>query len=289
MKVQIAFGAWLPVAVAQLWIVRPLPYHAMKTKIRVWVCIACFVAPISVFAQGQLYVVGYDIQNAVTSGSFVQWDHTYYGSITPTGTITVTLPPGDVTTATLATYSGGGGTLNDGSVGSSPNDTELFATAANPVITLYLDNTYTIQSLNLESFSLYNAIPGNIRRVTVTIDGSSVTLNTLRTQDDADNLYSSVLNIGSSSLAGVAGNQITLSGFTTTGSYSPVFCLGEIAVTGSPVPEPSALSLLGIGTILGWWCFAKRPNKSPEPTAVGACSSAIAVRVASRRWLSFLR
>ena len=33
----------------------------------------------------------------------------------------------------------------------------------------------------------------------------------------------------------------------------------------------------------------RRPNKSPEPTAVGACSSAIAVHVASRRWLSFLR
>ena len=31
------------------------------------------------------------------------------------------------------------------------------------------------------------------------------------------------------------------------------------------------------------------PNKSPEPTAVGAGSSAIAVHVASRRWLSFLR
>ena len=31
------------------------------------------------------------------------------------------------------------------------------------------------------------------------------------------------------------------------------------------------------------------PNKSPEPTAVGACSSAVAVHVASRRWLSFFR
>ena len=31
------------------------------------------------------------------------------------------------------------------------------------------------------------------------------------------------------------------------------------------------------------------PNKSLEPTAVGAVSSAIAVRVASRRWLSFFR
>ena len=32
-----------------------------------------------------------------------------------------------------------------------------------------------------------------------------------------------------------------------------------------------------------------RPNKSPEPTAVDACRSAIAVHVASRRWLSFFR
>jgi hypothetical protein len=31
------------------------------------------------------------------------------------------------------------------------------------------------------------------------------------------------------------------------------------------------------------------PNKSPEPTAVGAGSSAVAVHVASRRWLSFFR
>ena len=31
------------------------------------------------------------------------------------------------------------------------------------------------------------------------------------------------------------------------------------------------------------------PNKSPEPTAVGAVSSAIAVHATSRRWLSFFR
>jgi hypothetical protein len=32
------------------------------------------------------------------------------------------------------------------------------------------------------------------------------------------------------------------------------------------------------------------PNKSPEHlTAVGACSSAVAVHIASRRWLSFFR
>jgi hypothetical protein len=31
------------------------------------------------------------------------------------------------------------------------------------------------------------------------------------------------------------------------------------------------------------------PNKSPEPTAVGAGRSAVAVHVAGRRWLSFFR
>ena len=30
------------------------------------------------------------------------------------------------------------------------------------------------------------------------------------------------------------------------------------------------------------------PDKSPQPTAVGALSSAVAVHVASRRWLGFL-
>jgi hypothetical protein len=33
----------------------------------------------------------------------------------------------------------------------------------------------------------------------------------------------------------------------------------------------------------------KRSNKSPEPTPVGRSSSAVAVRVTDRRWLSFLR
>jgi len=35
--------------------------------------------------------------------------------------------------------------------------------------------------------------------------------------------------------------------------------------------------------------LSRVPNKSPEPTAVGAVSSAVAVHAASRRWLSFFR
>ena len=36
-------------------------------------------------------------------------------------------------------------------------------------------------------------------------------------------------------------------------------------------------------------CTSLMPNQSPEPTAVGAGRSAVAVHVASRRWLSFFR
>jgi hypothetical protein len=40
---------------------------------------------------------------------------------------------------------------------------------------------------------------------------------------------------------------------------------------------------------LGFDMINQWPNKSPEPTAVGAVRSAVAVHAASRRWLSFFR
>ncbi len=56
----------------------------------------------------------------------------------------------------------------------------------------------------------------------------------------------------------------------------------------------SSLSLLvalfGVFAMI-WWMSMRDvpPNQSPEPTAVGAVSSAIAVHVTNRRWLSFFR
>jgi hypothetical protein len=61
------------------------------------------------------------------------------------------------------------------------------------------------------------------------------------------------------------------------------------------IPEPATFALLAFGFTallvfrLGAKVSRTQPNKSPEPTAVGAGSSAVAVHVASRRWLSFLR
>jgi hypothetical protein len=47
--------------------------------------------------------------------------------------------------------------------------------------------------------------------------------------------------------------------------------------------------LLSVGLFAYRNTRLRTPNQSPEPTAVGACSSAIAVHAASRRWLSFFR
>ena len=58
------------------------------------------------------------------------------------------------------------------------------------------------------------------------------------------------------------------------------------------VPEPSSVDLIIVASsllIIRRLYSTMWPNKSPEPTAVGAGSSAVAVHVASRRWLSFLR
>jgi hypothetical protein len=49
------------------------------------------------------------------------------------------------------------------------------------------------------------------------------------------------------------------------------------------------LIFLSFGFCLCLTANSLMPNKSPEPTAVGAVRSAVAVHVASRRWLSFFR
>jgi hypothetical protein len=58
------------------------------------------------------------------------------------------------------------------------------------------------------------------------------------------------------------------------------YVLHSPAVVGDFSPKRGKLMIL---------IYQPWPNKSPEPTAVGAGSSAVAVHVASRRWLSFFR
>ena len=62
---------------------------------------------------------------------------------------------------------------------------------------------------------------------------------------------------------------------------------GEFAST-STVSCTLAFAFIFLSIFLfGYRCSL--PNKSPKPTAVGAFSSAVAVHVTSRRWLSFFR
>ena len=68
-----------------------------------------------------------------------------------------------------------------------------------------------------------------------------------------------------------------------------ILVLGSRLAVRTDRAEPSSFmsvvirhDLFRVGTLM--W-----PNKSPEPTAVGAVRSAVAVHVASRRWLSFFR
>jgi hypothetical protein len=57
-------------------------------------------------------------------------------------------------------------------------------------------------------------------------------------------------NLEGSFLTGVTGNSITLSDFTTDGDFNSVFCIGEIAIMGQPIPEPSIgiFILCGVAT-----------------------------------------
>ena len=79
--------------------------------------------------------------------------------------------------------------------------------------------------------------------------------------------------------------------FMLVNVHGPAIVEGQIIThfgTVEVVPEPTTVSLFGIGILLLCWRM-KRPNKSQEPTAVGAVNSAFAVHAASRRWLSFFR
>jgi hypothetical protein len=77
---------------------------------------------------------------------------------------------------------------------------------------------------------------------------------------------------------------------TFPGNSDSVFLSGTSLIT--PTPEPSSVALVGVSAallVIRRLYMTMWPNKSPEPTAVGACSSAVAVHAASRRWLSFFR
>jgi len=80
--------------------------------------------------------------------------------------------------------------------------------------------------------------------------------------------------------------------------FSVIFAFAQTAEGSSEVIFWPCHNRTGLFILGGVLCCQVRPilvsmtmppNKSPEPTPVGACSSAVAVHVASRRWFSFFR
>jgi len=172
-------------------------------------------------------IASYDIRDAARAG-FGNWDHTYNGTIVDTGNFSANGVP-----FTRANYSGGSGTLNDGSPGTGAGNTQLFANNADarPVITLHLNGNHFIDDLTLFSFDSGNTIPGCIRSVDVTIGGLTQTFATSEptTNDEFIDLTGSVLST-------IPTNTVHLSNFVHDGrpnGLNELFCIGEIGLSGT--------------------------------------------------------
>lgn len=188
-------------------------------------------------------ITHYDIENAYISGTG-GWGHSYSGTITTVG-------------GGIANYSGGSGTLNNGIVETSVASTQLFNYPTNsaPVITLYFDGYYSLNSLLISGGNfLGNSIPGELNGLSVTIGAmteSFITIgqgltNGFRYADD-------FIDFSGSSLGSLVTNQIVLSGFTSSWMGFTSFSIAEISIDAElasvavPVPVPGSLALLGLG------------------------------------------
>jgi hypothetical protein len=189
--------------------------------------------------QGQV-ITGYNITNVRPSG-FGGWTHTYTGTITSNGDGTYN-------------YSGGGGTLNDGLFGANSVNSELFLLGDNSVFTLFLDGNYNLANMNLYgSFGEDNYIPGTLTGATIGFGGGSAAITSTPfsvgpscTSGPCDDAFS----FAGTALAGLSGNQITLSDFQ--GGWSGYYSISEIdAQSGSATstPEPSSVVLLFSGLV----------------------------------------
>lgn len=207
-------------------------------------------------------IASYDILDTPASGAG-GWSHAYDGTITLQGVNFINAGFG----GSLADYSGGSGTLNDGVVGTTTDDTHLLVqgpatdgTPIDPVITLDLGGLYTITSISIRGGAdpLF-LIPGRIGELTVEIGGIQQVYSTTPFGEEMiwGGLQDDLITI-SGSHVGVATSTITLSGFgsgsedSVGGSlYNGWFSITEIELTGQVFPAPvPALGPRGLGALL---------------------------------------
>ena len=228
----------------------PVGGHIVKTQLAAF---ALALALAGTAGAGPITITSYNISDAIVSG-FGGWGHTYSGTITPTGH---TMEGSDV-----AAYTGGSGTLNDGVLGTSPTTTQLFdygpfdggVGSANPVITLFLSGSSTINSISIFGGNFTdNGIPGCMTGVTVGLGGGSAAIATTAfgAVGTCGVPVNDLVTITGTSLAGLPTATIVLSNFTGPLYAGSDFSITEIQIDGTPVdagvPEPASAALIGGG------------------------------------------
>lgn len=191
-------------------------------------------------------IVGYDVAQTPQSG-FGCWSHDYNGTIMDTGR---TVSGSIVCSAAgnrIADYFGGGGTLNDGLISTSPIGTHLFTTRnaddgrpISPAITLHLGGTFVISAIRLYGGDIGgNAIPGALDGMTVEIGSNSVALAStpFGTPNAIGVPADDLIDLTNTPLAGVPTNVIVLRNFTASFFGFPFdqFSIAEVEVEGDEV------------------------------------------------------
>lgn len=185
----------------------------------------------------------YDIIDSPESGAG-GWSHTYSQPFVPTGIDPVQL-------VRLGTYTGGFGTLNDGVIGTSVSNTHLFftGTRAKPVITLHLSSATFVDTIEIFGGDIdFNAIPGGLSQLNVTIGGSSLSLSTepFGVLGASGTPVNDRVTLVGTPLAEIATDTIVL---TDVVGVFEQFSITEITVSGRPAVTPP--STVGIDILPG--------------------------------------
>lgn len=183
-------------------------------------------------------IASYDIAGARTSG-WGSWWHVYDGQIT--------LRDDD---PTLADYSGGSGTLNDGLIASSAFGNHLLRTNDAPVITLHLAAPARIGEIAILGGDYFdNSLVGSLSAWSVTIGGQ--TRHFVSTGFGAacqHHLCDDRVSLLGSGLDEVLTQTVVLSGFVAGNGH---FAATEVVL--SAVPEVPTAALLALGLAgLAW-------------------------------------
>lgn len=181
-------------------------------------------------------ITSYDISEAVESG-FGGWSHSFDGAIAPVRPFTLAGNPG-----TVASYTNGSGTLNDGVIGTGTTTTQLFVqgpvddtSTITPRITLKLGASVKVTRLLISGgeFGTSNIYPGVLTGVRVTVGGQSQVFMTIDTGSaGALQPVDDIVDLTGSPLADIATDTIILDQFSIGFGFDQ-FAITEITVEGT--------------------------------------------------------